>query len=289
MLPAPIVFSLVCLVLNFWITMTWAAWGMGNFRAMVLDIANTRARVVIQPGVFNRDFPDIVLFARKVDPLRGTLSGVIVDDRARSDGNVLILAPDGGIETDPSRGEIVFRLRGGNLYNFRGETSTLIRFDEYIVRLDLAKIFRGLNLGAVKPREMPWKTLAAFDLADLMGTDPALARKIDVEKQLRRVYPAACLALTLFVLPLASMFEGLHRQWGLAVALGCFFIYYSLLSMGISMGESGAIAPVVGLWLPNVLFCLAGVYGIRMAAKERAPHVVDLLRELRRRRTPPRA
>jgi lipopolysaccharide export system permease protein len=253
---------------------------------MVLDIANTRARVVIQPGVFNRDFPDIVLFARKADPLRGTLTGVIVDDRARADGNVLILAPEGGIETDASRGEIVFRLRDGNLYNFRAGTSTLIRFDEYIVRLDLSKIFRGLNLGAVKPREMSWETLAAFDLDALMSTDPALARKINVEKHMRRLYPAACLALTLFVLPLASMFEGMHRQWGLAVALGCFFVYYSLLSLGLSTGESGAVPPVVGLWLPNLLFCAVGVYGIRMAAKERAPHVVELLRHRRKPASP---
>jgi lipopolysaccharide export system permease protein len=282
MLPAPLAFSLACLALNFWITMSWAAWGMGNFRAMVLDIANNRARIVIQPGVFNRDFPDIVLFARKVDPLRGTLSGVIVDDRSRTDGNALILAPDGGIETDSARGEIVFRLRDGNLYNFREKTSTLIRFEEYIVRLDLSKIFRGLNLGAVKPREMSWKTLTGFDPDALMATDPALARKITVEKHLRWLYPAACLTLTLFVLPLASMFAGLHRQWGLAVALACFFVYYSLLSLGLSTGESGAVPPVLGLWLPNALFCLGGIYGIRMAARERVPRFVELLRHRQR-------
>ena len=41
---------------------------MGHFRETILEIANTRARVVVQPGVFNTDFPNLVLFARQVNP-----------------------------------------------------------------------------------------------------------------------------------------------------------------------------------------------------------------------------
>lgn len=282
MLPAPLVFSLLCMALTLWVSLHWLAWGMGHFRAMVLDIANNRARIVVQPGVFNRDFPDLVLFARNVDPADGVMSGVVVDDRSRSEGNVLILAPHGRIETDPGKGELVFRLRDGNLYNFKGNTSTLIGFEEYTVRLGLDKLFKGIDLGAVKPREMAWDVLTAFNLTEIMQSDPNFARKIEIERHKRWLYPVACLALTIFVLPLASMFEGLHRQWGLALALCCFFAYYSLLSLGFSAGESGAIPPVIGLWLPNALFFAGGMYGIHLAARERTPHLVELFQHRRR-------
>ena len=277
MLPAPVLFSLLCMGLTLWISLHWLAWGMGRFRAMVLDIATNRARIVIQPGIFNRDFPGLVLFARNVDPVNGLMSGVVVDDRSRPGHNVLILAPNGNIETDPTRGDLVFRLRHGSLYNFRGDTSTLLGFEEYTVRLALDKMFRGLELGPIKPREMAWEILTAFDRRELMTKDPPFARKVEIELHKRWLYPVACLALTLFALPLASMFEGLHRQYGLILALMFFFIYYLLLSLGFSTGESGVVPPIIGLWLPNALFFAGGLYGIRLATRERSPHLLKLL------------
>ncbi|MDR2726626.1 MAG: LPS export ABC transporter permease LptF [Deltaproteobacteria bacterium] len=282
MLSAPVAFSLLCMGLTLWISLHWLSWGMGHFRAMVLDIATNRARIVVQPGVFNREFPGLVLFARNVDPANGVMSGVVVDDRSRPEANVLILAPNGRIETDPARGDLVFRLRDGSLYNFRGDTATLLGFEEYAVRLALDKMFRGLDLGPIKPREMAWKMLTAFDRRELMAKEPAFARKVEVELHKRWLYPVACLALTLFVLPLASMFEGLHRQYGLILALAFFFVYYLLLSLGFSTGESGAVPPIIGLWLPNALFFAGGLYGIRLAARERAPHLFELLQHRRR-------
>ena len=94
----------------------------------------------------------------------------------------------------------------------------------------------------------------------------------------------ACIALTLFVLPLASAFEGLHRQTGLMLALAMFFVYYSLMSLGFSTGESGAIPPSIGLWVPNILFLCLGIYGLWLTAHERTPHLATFFRNLRVRR-----
>ena len=61
----------------------------------------------------------------------------------------------------------------------------------------------------------------------------------------------------------------MKRQYGLVVALGAFFLYYVLLSAGMSLAEGGVLEPAVGLWLPNALFLAAALAGIRMAAEER--------------------
>jgi len=289
MLPAPLLFSALCALLTLWVSLHWLAWGMGNFRFMVMDIASNRAKIVVQPGVFNRDFPNLVLYARNVDPVNGTMTNVMVDDRSNPQSGLLILAPDGRIDTDTRKGELIFRLNSGNLYTFKGHTSTLMGFDEYTVRLSIDALFEGVSLGAVRPREMAWDVLAGFDLDELLASNPQFARKVQIELHKRWLYPVACLALTLFALPLASMFEGLHRQYGLALALVFFFIYYTLLSMGFSTGESGTIPPAIGLWLPNALFMAGGIYGIRLAARERVPHVAELIQHLRRRRELSRA
>lgn len=282
LLPAPLLFSIFCTFLTLWVSLHWLSWGMGHFRSTILDIANTRARIVVQPGVFNTDFPNIVLFARQVDPTTGEMSQVLVDDRSRPERNMIILAPYGRIDTDQERGELVFNLDKGQIYTSHDESSSVLSFTEYTVRLPLDSLFKSLDLGEVRPREMSWKQLSTITRAEALKVDVGYANKLDVERQKRWAYPTACLALTLFVLPLATAFEGLHRQTGLLLALGMFFIYYSLMSLGFSMGESGTLPPVIGLWAPNILFFILGLYGLWLSARERSPRIVELLARLRK-------
>lgn len=284
MLPAPLLFSVICMLLTLWVSLHWLAWGMGHFRETVLDIANTRARIVVQPGVFNNDFPNLVLFARQVSPRDGEMAQVLVDDRSHPERHMTILAPVGRIDTDAERGELVFRLHDGRIYTTDNKGSSVLAFDGYTVRLPLDSLFKNLDLGEVRPREMSWSKLSSITREEALQRDVNYANKLEVERQKRWAYPVACIALTLFVLPLAAAFEGLHRQTGLVLALGMFFVYYSLMSLGFSTGEAGTVPPAIGLWTPNVLFLCLGVYGLRLTAQERTPHLVSFLRNLRARR-----
>ncbi|HIW78017.1 MAG TPA: LPS export ABC transporter permease LptF [Candidatus Bilophila faecipullorum] len=284
MLPAPLLFSVLCMLLTLWVSLHWLAWGMGHFRETVLDIANTRARIVVQPGVFNNDFPNLVLFARQVSPRDGEMAQVLVDDRSHPERHMTILAPMGRIDTDAERGELVFRLHDGKIYTTDNKGSSVLAFDGYTVRLPLDSLFKNLDLGEVRPREMSWSELSSITREEALQRDVNYANKLDVERQKRWAYPMACIALTLFVLPLAAAFEGLHRQTGLVLALGMFFVYYSLMSLGFSTGEAGTIPPVIGLWAPNVLFLCLGIYGLHLTAQERTPHLLSFLRNLRARR-----
>ena len=103
-----------------------------------------------------------------------------------------------------------------------------------------------------------------------------MARKIDVERHKRFVFPVACIVLCIFVIPIATSFQGLRQQTGVLMALLLFLVYYSLLMTGISLGESGDLSPFIGLWVPNILFLGLGIYGTSLAARERMPHVVEL-------------
>jgi len=283
MLAAPVLFCVLCTLLTLGISLQGLAWGMANFRATVMDIANSRARVVVQPGVFNKDIPGLTLFARQVDPADSRLSQVIVEDRSREDATLTILAPTGAIATDEARGELLFRLQNGRLYKTEGQQVSVLGFGEYVVRIDLGLMFKGLDLGKVKPKELSWEQLRVL----AQDTDNKYLRKVIVELHKRWVFPAACLVLGLFAMPLACAFEGLRRQVGVVLALLMFLAYYSLLSFGLTTGETGAIPPEIGLWTPNVLFLAAGLWGLRLTARERAPALANLFsygRLTRRRR-----
>ena len=153
-----------------------------------------------------------------------------------------------------------------------------------MVRLALSSMFQGLDLGPVKPKEMAWKTLSALPVTEIAKEDQRLANKIVVERHKRWVFPAACLILSVFAMPIAAASQGVRRQGGLVFALLLFFVYYSLLSLGITLGESGQAPPLIGMWGPNVLFLVVGIYALHLAAQERMPHLLDpLLRRWKRK------
>ncbi|WP_273524382.1 LPS export ABC transporter permease LptF [Mailhella massiliensis] len=285
MLPAPLFFSVLCALFGFWISLYWQAWGMGNFRSEVLNIASSSARVVVQPGVFNKDVPNMVMFARKVDPMTGTLAGVMVEDRRAADTTMTILAPEGSLDADYENGEIIFLLKNGRSYTEKDQTLSIMGFQEYAVRLSFDSLFQGVDMGPVKPKEYTWQRL--YDKENeraLQKTDPRMARKIVVERHKRYVFPLACVVLCIFVIPIATSFQGLKQQTGVLMALMLFLVYYSLLMLGISLGESGDLAPSIGLWVPNAVFLLLGLYGMRLAAQERMPRITEYWESRRGRR-----
>ncbi|NJB66832.1 lipopolysaccharide export system permease protein [Desulfobaculum xiamenense] len=282
LLPAPILLGTLCTLAAWWISFHGLAWGMENFRSTMLELARSKTQLVLQPGVFNREFPGITLYAQQADGASGELRTVFVKDATRGDSAATILAPEGRVRTDTERGEIVFQLRNGRIYREEPKGMSVIGFGTYQVKMDLSKMLSGYKIGEMRPKEMSWSQLNQIaERNEREGLNDNSARKVQVEIHKRLVLPLACLVLSLFAVPLASMFSGLHRHWGLLLALGFFLFYYTLLSLGLSLGETGAMPPALGLWLPNGVFLLTGLYGLRQAARERSFTVIERLRHIK--------
>lgn len=280
MLSAPLVFCTLCAAMNIAVALYGVSWGMYNFRSTVMDIANNRARIVVQPGVFNQDIFGLTLFARQVDPDSQVMHNVIFEDRTRDKKNRLtILAETGTFTAEPETGSLLFALRNGHIYRADGEQFGILAFTEYEVRLDLTKIFSGIELGEVRPKELSWEELRAVNTAKKALMD-RFQLKAAVEMQKRWALPASCIILGLFAMPLACMFEGVRRQMGVILSLVMFLVYYSLFSLGISTAESGKIAPAIGLWAPNVIFAVAGGFGLFLTVREKAPTLSSLLLQI---------
>ena len=285
MLPAPLLFSVLCAGLGFLISLHLQAWGMSSFRSEVLSIASSSARIVVQPGVFNKDIPNMVMFARKVDPVSGSMADVMVEDRRSAKGRMTILAPSGDLDADYESGEIVFLMKDGRSYTENDEAMTVIGFKEYAVRLSIDSLFKGIDMGPVKPKEYSWERLYDYEnQKKLSKTSPRMARKIEVERHKRFVFPIACIVLCIFVIPIATSFQGLKQQTGVLMALLLFLAYYSFLMLGISLGESGDLSPRIGLWVPNAIFLGLGLYGRRLADQERMPRITEVWANWKARR-----
>ena len=150
-----IIFAVLCFVISLYTAMELVGLGMKSFRTTIMELASTKAKVVVKPGVFNKNIPGYTLYAQQVDPISGNMRKVIVD--SDNNGNATtILAPEGKIETDNSAGELIFRLLNGKIYSTSPENISEISYEEYIIKMPLDSLFSGLDLGEIRPKEMTW-------------------------------------------------------------------------------------------------------------------------------------
>lgn len=277
MLGAPVLFCILCFGLTLFVSLHGINFGMSRFRDTIMSIANTRAKLVVQAGVFNQDIPGLTIFAKKVNIADGELSQIIVDDQTRDQLNMTIIAPLGKLMTDEHKGELIFELYDGELYRVSNGQVNIAGFNEYVVRLSLNEIFKGINLGEIRPREMSWKhllqSLHRLEKKEKTSDNITELNKVLVELHKRWVFPTACLILGFMAISMACSIEGVRRQFAALFALLLFFIYYSMQSMAMSIGESGLLPVSLAMWFPNVFFLLIGLIGFRLVSKERFHYI----------------
>lgn len=279
LLPAPLAFCVVCASLNILVSFYGISWGMENFRQTIVDLAKTKTQLVIQPGLFNTDFPGLTIYAEKVDLRRGELNMVMVQDRTRPEAKLVVVAPSGQIRSAPEKGEIHFMLENGRIYHTEKDKVGVLSFDVYAVRLDLSQLLHGYDLGEVRPKEMSFARLVELEGQPSIQykDDGMYARKIHVELHNRLALPVACLVLGLLAVPLACAFQGVKRHYGVVVSLVLFLLYYTMYSVGVSLGETGVLDPGMGLWAPNVIIGLAGLIGLKLANGEHDLYIFERL------------
>lgn len=283
MLPAPIVFCTLCTVFTFFISFWGLAWGMDMFKEKIYYFAKTHSKFALQPGVFNKEFPGLTFYAHQVNNETGDLKFAFVRDESRKGASVTVVAPEAKIVSNPETAEVNIVFNRGKIYRQDGEELNVLSFGKYSVKLDLGKLLGGFNFSEQKAKDMPFSRLSAIrqnpELAPYQT--PRYFRKVDTEYFKRLTLPLGCIILGMFAIPIAYVFRGLKQQYGLVLSMGLFLVYYSMFSVGVSMGEGGSIPPIYGLWIPNVLYVFIAMFGAKMANEERTLPIVDWIAHLR--------
>ncbi len=285
-LPAPMLFSVMTLLIALVIGLAGISWGFDNFRAKALELARSKTQMVLQPGIFHKDFPGLTIYAKNVDTNQ-RLRQVFVEDQTRPDLTAVIVAPIGYVVTEPEDGRILFALEHGRIYRVQGDAITELRFETYLVRLDLDKLLSGVSVKDKRPMEMSWAELRDWrtmpDPTRFKSED--FLRKIPVEMHKRWVVPVSCVVLGMLAVPLALAFEGLKRQYAMMLVMGFFFIFYGMFTTGITMAELGFVPAFLPLWGQMILFGFAAWLGIYFTAREQGPRIGEWLVHLRRKNT----
>lgn len=277
-LPAPLLFSFGTMMFALIIGLVGISWGFDNFRATALELARSKTQMVLQPGIFHKDFPGLTIYAKNVDADQ-RLRQVFVEDQTRPDLTAVIVAPIGYVVTEPEQGVILFTLEHGRIYRVQKNAITELRFESYMVRLELDKLLSGVDIRDKRPMEMSWAELHDW----MTMPEPTrfrseeFLRKIPVEMHKRLVVPVACVVLGMIAVPLAFAFEGLKRQYALILVMGFFFVFYGMFTTGITIAELGLLPAFLPLWGQMFLFGLVAALGIYFTAREQGPRIGEWL------------
>jgi lipopolysaccharide export system permease protein len=282
LLPPVLLICLMGSLLTGFMTIYALPWGRSSMEELTQKIAASNPDIGLKEKTFNDDFGDMIFYVNKVDQKNNLLIGVFIEDRRQPDMDVTVIATKGRLFDDPEKRVHHLRLLDGTIHrtNLQDGSVSSIHFNTY------TSTFGPKDM--VPDKKKKRKHQKAMSLGELRQFTKAAPTKDEayykalLELHRKFSMPFACFALGLIALPLGVQSKSANRTFGLIVGLFLFLFYNLLLSAGKILGESGALPPVFGMWLPNVVTGAVAWYLMIQTAKERTTRLDVLARKFQR-------
>jgi LPS export ABC transporter permease LptF/LPS export ABC transporter permease LptG len=236
-----------------------------------LKLRSSQASFEIQPRVFYEDFKDIVLYVEDVragsnaSQWRGVFLADVTDPAAPK-----ITMARSGIITSERSDSIHMHLNQGSQQEIlpqnpdQYEISTFAHTDLPIAlpppdenKADLAPVAEMSTAQLWFHGHHPETDLGAP--RNPQDTPAARARWYLVEFHRRIALPTSCLVLAMVGIPLGLSSKKGGKSMGFVLTIALVFLYYFISLTGISLGRSGRIPPLAGVWGANLMFLIAGL------------------------------
>lgn len=304
--PSVIVLGIAITFLSLVISLYLRPWGYRELSTALFEIARTKSTAGLEEAVFNK-LGDLTLYAQSISHESGALEHVLVDDKREKSLRRIISGKTGRITSDPKQRTITIALQNGTIHEqvqdkyvltAYNQNNLVLRPDElygdqsdkrtrknaelHNAELDEAAVAYAGLLGGDPDDEAAVSALRSAATAFLPPEESGTLTHAEVSKRLNRLYiekgrrfslPVSALLLALLGMSLGIQPTRAQKTWGptLSIAIGMtvFVLYYVLFSMGITFAEGGAVHPVIGLWLPNIVILTIASYLLWMICTER--------------------
>jgi lipopolysaccharide export system permease protein len=253
LLPPVLVFGLAAALITALFNVWLAPAANTSFRAEIMALAKARADLAIKEQVFVREFPGLTIYVGQLPAHSETMANIVINDRRSPGENTLVVAKTGLLDVDLNQEMLLFRLHDGvidRVYQDRQSVDSIF-FDTYELKVSPGSEFDEADNDyfSLGRSEMPTK-----------GLRPEAARRKAANKSNYLIYllewhrrysfSVAALLMALIGAPLGASFRTKGRNFGLIIGLGVFVLYYSVFSLGWTLGETGRLAPVLAVWIP---------------------------------------
>lgn len=237
-------------------------------KRLLFKLASQNASIGIKEKVFNSDFKDLLLYADKVPADGQYMEGVIISDNRIIGKQNTILAKKAFLVADPKLMIVKLRMEDGSIHTVSSDLKNYrkVDFKSYDVNLDLSTTLAALTDASKSSTEMTMTEL--LERMKKPGLDGAAVRELAIEVHKKFSIPLSCIFFGLLALPLGITSHRAVKSRGFAVGIMIVAAYYLLRIGGEALVETGRLSPFIGVWTPNFVFALLGVYLFYMANKE---------------------
>ena len=236
-------------------------------KRLLFDLAQQHAAIGIKEKVFNADFKGILLYADKIHPKGDYMENVMIsDNRIKGEQNT-ILAKKAYLFADTDSMTVMLRLEGGSIHTVSSDFKKYrkIDFKSYDINLDLSTSISSANHSKTKD-EMTMNEL--LEKMKEPGLNEVALREFAIEVHKKFSIPLSCIFFGLLALPLGIRNHRAVKSRGFTVGIIIATSYYLLRIGGEALVETGRLSPGVGVWTPNFIFALLGIYLFYMAYRE---------------------
>lgn len=155
-------------------------------------------------------------------------------------------------------------MHNGMLYDISdGESEHTLRFNTQVLPINASP--RQIVREQKDPEELTMKELKAQ--IRIMKTQYVDTSELETELYQRITVPMASLIFALVGVPLGLQPTRNSSSAGFAMSVIIIFSYYALMTMANAIGRSGALSPMLAVWIPNIVGLIAGLFLIRKASR----------------------
>src|ERR1700674_2002373 len=245
-----------------------APWSLASLGRLEDQLKGSQVSFEVQPRVFYEGFPKIVLYVQDVHTAQGAAvwKGVFLADMSDAANPRITLAHE-GILVPEGQDRLHLHLIDGATHETdpkladRYQIST---FQQTDIPIELPstenKTDEQIPVGLIT-------TSALHEHASRV--DPVSARWYLIEFHRRFALPTACLVLAMVGIPLGLSSKKSGKSGGFVLTIALVFIYYFISLVGVSLARQGKVGPMLGAWLANIVFFIAG--SILLWQAERRP------------------
>jgi lipopolysaccharide export system permease protein len=275
MLPTVVLVSFLSFLIATLLAFFGSPWGNGSFKDMVFQIAQSRADLGIKERVFCEPFDKVTFYINSFSANERVMRDVfVVDKRDRQTTNTIV-AKEARIVSSLQRRIITLGFLNGTIFMVDKELESVrtLKFDTYNLNIGLQDIINAVSSRKKSPKEMSIQELKNTLKTETKGEANYNVTLIKLLEMFS--IPLAVFLMGIIGVPLGAQLRSGGRSVGIVVGIIIFFIYYMFLGGVRSLCETGAVSPLVGVWLPDLFLLISCLYLWRRASKDRSINILE--------------
>jgi lipopolysaccharide export system permease protein len=190
-----------------------------------------------------------LIFANTFDPETNIMTNVTMQD---FENGVLkrIIEADKVVWEDEK-----WHFYNGIMYGVGAEAVTVVKFDTQNIYLERTP--QQIATKVKQPDKMTARELRQ-EIKEIQSVGGDISR-FAVQYYMKFAISFACLVFALIGVPLGMQPQRRSTSYGFGLSIVIIFIYYIVLTISSTLGQSGDIPPFLGAWAPNIIFMLVGL------------------------------